>query len=810
VFNSLKYGLLSALVLGTTLYGDTIGIIGGKNLSVTPNPPMAFLVSSTGSLTPLSFPTVANGAITSVAINNFGESLIGGVNLIGFSPIAFLASSTGDVSPLSLSATPSGFVNSVAISDSGIGLIGGGIPGGGTPIAYHVASTGGTNYITTVPSAAFTSVAINSSGQGIIGGEVTAGAEPPLAYFISSDGTPTIINLPLATKGIINGVAINDYGVALLGGQNNPVAPPNAGPPIAYLATPSNLIPITFPSQITAGVIEDVAINNSGIGLIAGADTSSSGTIIPIAFRVSQNGSLQALDVSSLGSAGFLTVALNNSGAGLLGGATAANTVLAVLMSPTGNLTSLNLSPIQGGFVNDVVINDYGAGIIGGFTNSFAPFAFLVSPTGNLTVLDLPVSSGTIVAVAIKALSHIPTYTLHGNNLIFAEYINQNAPYDAFYFVPSVLNGTLADALESAAPTRNAIGLFTANNNLLFLNQSFSRHSRDSRQYRHEKVTQGILLAENEGVNLAENDLKNEPKRLIANPVVQSNAIEAAKENHPYQLWGEIIGAAAYQKSQDQTPAFQPLTGGAIVAFDAHGTDHGWYGGGAAYTYTHIHEENGYGHSHVNQEYLFIYGLWNNAHFYGDLAIWGGLFQIDNVRNISMTGFDFTSKSHPNGWQLAPHVEVGYDSDVAYHTMIEPFVMFDWINNWQKHYRESGNSPFNAGQKSHYSSFLRSEAGLRFYETIKFDSWNLVLQEKGSYVNKAPFHVGTVTAFLVGAPGSFTVETFTKTQNLAAVEMQFLFEPANTRYPYGAIAYQGEFGSKYQSHQLAVNICWNF
>ena len=124
--------MLAALVLGTALYGDTIGIIGGKNLSVSPNPPMAFLVSSTGSLTPLNFPGVTEGAISTVAINNFGESLIGGVNLTGLSPIAFLASSAGSVSPLSLSATPSGFVNSVAISDSGIGLISGGIPGGGT------------------------------------------------------------------------------------------------------------------------------------------------------------------------------------------------------------------------------------------------------------------------------------------------------------------------------------------------------------------------------------------------------------------------------------------------------------------------------------------------------------------------------------------------------------------------------------------------------------------------------------------------------------------------------------------------------
>jgi uncharacterized protein with beta-barrel porin domain len=176
-----------------------------------------------------------------------------------------------------------------------------------------------------------------------------------------------------------------------------------------------------------------------------------------------------------------------------------------------------------------------------------------------------------------------------------------------------------------------------------------------------------------------------------------------------------------------------------------------------------------------------------------------------------MTGFEFQSKSHPQGWQLSPHVELGYDvnSQTKLFT-VEPFVMVDWVNNWQNSYKERGSGPFNTGQKHHYSSFLRSELGARFYETIRFDNWSLVVQEKASFVNKKPFKVGRVNAFLVGFPGSFTVETLTTTQNLGVAEVELLFLPKNPNCPNGSIQYQGEFGSMYQSHLVSVDVTWNF
>lgn len=180
-----------------------------------------------------------------------------------------------------------------------------------------------------------------------------------------------------------------------------------------------------------------------------------------------------------------------------------------------------------------------------------------------------------------------------------------------------------------------------------------------------------------------------------------------------------------------------------------------------------------------------------------------------------MTGFAFTSRSKPHGWQLTPHAEIGYNYSAhecpqTFQWRVNPFIMLDWANNWQNHYRETGNGPFNSGQKSHHSSLLRTDAGIRFYESFLFRTWSLTLQELGSYVNIQSYGAGKVTSFLVGSPGLFTVETLKSAQNLGVIQFAMIFTPVRWCYPIAAIFYQGEFGSKFQSHQANLEFSWRF
>ncbi len=412
---------------------------------------------------------------------------------------------------------------------------------------------------------------------------------------------------------------------------------------------------------------------------------------------------------------------------------------------------------------------------------------------------------------------------LTGNNLAFANYINKNAPNLIPFFIASFLDGTFNQALASAAPTRNAFSLFAADNNMFYLDTLLSNHNRNARNARRQanhsyQPQWRKKTAQVEPADIPTDELLTEAspldipsEELSAYSTCQVKEGTCAPKERRFEIWMETFGALAYQKAQSQTPAFNPTTGGAILALDGKVNHHIRLGTGAAYTYTYIHEKQDAGHSRINQEYLFLYTTWNNPHWYFDTALVGGLFQIHNVRNIHLTGFEFKSESKPKGWQLAPHLEVGYDYNIyACKFTTEPFVMFDWVNNWQKSYQETGSGPFNAGQKKHYSSFLRSEAGLRFYETARFETWNLTVQEKLSYLNKTPFKVGRVNAFLVGAPGSFTVETLTDTQNLGVAELEFVFQPIDSSLPRTTLEYQGEFGKMYQSHLVSLELTWSF
>lgn len=219
------------------------------------------------------------------------------------------------------------------------------------------------------------------------------------------------------------------------------------------------------------------------------------------------------------------------------------------------------------------------------------------------------------------------------------------------------------------------------------------------------------------------------------------------------------------------------------------------------------------GKANINQGYATLYGTAYAGLWYFDVAFWGGYYHSDNTRSISFPKFDANAKSDIHGWQFNPHLEIGYDGfrlhrcDVKKFG-IEPFAMADWVNCWEDSFKEHGGHGLSMGQKSRHCSLLRIESGLRLDEVVEFNWGKVVFFEKGSYAYRKAFHTGHITAFLVGSPGSFTVSTLGGAQNLGVAELAVLFATNNKTYV--NIAYQGEFGSKYQSHQGQLSIGRDF
>lgn len=782
---------------------DNIAVFGGQvqEMVITS---YGALVTSSEMLDPLTFSgSITPVNITSVSMNSSEYCLIGGLGQIGtvYPPYAAIVDPSGSVTSLTFTGSIStgGNIQSVAINNSGNGIIGGWV-GFGPIYAAFVPPSGDPLQVIEFPSpinagGSVTSVAINNSGIGLIGAHSNTNFAFA-AYVFPTTGTATAIPLTLTgglpVSGNISSVSINSSGNGIIGGRDL-TGGTLSSPAYAALVYPSSStvtrLSLGFDMD-TSGNITSVAINNSGNWMIGGQDLSST-VSQPAYASLFSSGTVHQLALGTM--SGIVnSVAINNSGNGIIGGqynTMSSSPAFAFLVDSSGDLTPISLGSLMdpNGTVSTVAINDAGSGMIGGQDGNGNAYAALFIPsTGTVTVIPFlsgSVSfSGEIFSVAVpRSVDSIPTGSLSGNNLIFANYINEFAPEDAIYFIPSEFDGTLNDAVQSAAPTRNGVSIYTASNNLFNLTTSFANHIRMEQT---EPVAQPNTIAMNE---------------LLASRTIQK------KESKKNSIWFDAIGALAYQKSQHQTVGFNPTTGGAILAYDRLVNPKWRVGGGLSYLFTHIHEKEGQGWSNINQEDAFLYSSWDNQRFYLDFLVMGGLLQINQVRNITMTGFTFRSSSKPHGWQLVPHLEVGFKK-----AFFNPFVMLDWANAWQGSYKEKGDGPFNAAQKSYYGSLLRTEAGVRFYETFFFTSWNLSFQEKVSYVNTQSFNGGKVNAFLVGSPGSFTVETLSSAQNLGVAQVAMTIDPLKVRYPTTTLFYQGEFGTQYQSHQINLELAWLF
>ncbi len=165
------------------------------------------------------------------------------------------------------------------------------------------------------------------------------------------------------------------------------------------------------------------------------------------------------------------------------------------------------------------------------------------------------------------------------------------------------------------------------------------------------------------------------------------------------------------------------------------------------------------------------------------------------------------ARSSYHGYQLVPHLSGGYDFNYVgrkFTGVVEPYASFDWVFNSEGGFSEHGAYPFNITMKNRTSSMLRSEIGVSGYESWKGSWGTLILREGLSYVNKKPFHIGRITSSFVGAPGSFTVESFTNCQNLFSPSFEIFFR--TDRRGFLSLSYEGEYGAGYSSSEVTGEI----
>jgi outer membrane autotransporter protein len=625
--------------------------------------------------------------------------------------------------------------------------------------------------------------ALNSKGSlGLVGGR--KGGAPTLALVIPSSTSAALYDLSTSLKnlpgwGTNSGAlacALNSKGtIGLVGGVSF------AGPALA-LVIPSSISAALYDLSTSLNSLpgwgnnseaSTCALNSKGtIGLVGGSRPGA--PLLALVIPSSTSAALYDLSTSLKNLPGWgnnsvaSACALNSKGTiGLVGGSSPATPLLALVIPSSTSAALYDLSTslknlpgwgTVGCFVQSCALNSSGSiGLVGGEGQSAGPALALVIPSSTSAALyDLSTS-----------LNALPGWESDGN--------------------------VFSCALSSLTPTTT--GPYT--NSVFYMMMTESSALSAHVSYERMRIQRPGSRPNSETAYLAAALLQNHAQVQADDfsPLELHNPELSAEA--PYDIWLTSFGDLLHQTKQGSSPSFTNQVAGGLLGFDARCGRGGVVGGALGYAFDYVHYGEGLGHAKINQETAVVYGSWNENIGYVNGALWGGLYQVTNERHALF----LTSTAKIDGFLLSPHIEGGAvlrtPKDFFY---IEPFGMVDWANSWQKSYGETG--PFlNLDVPSHYTSLLRSEAGVRFYETVTTETLQILLVEKLSYINQTPFRMGDKIVTFIGSDIPFPVAIgSTRTQNLGGVELHCWFVPYEPKSFYGSIDAQAEIGSSFQSY----------
>jgi fibronectin-binding autotransporter adhesin len=425
-------------------------------------------------------------------------------------------------------------------------------------------------------------------------------------------------------------------------------------------------------------------------------------------------------------------------------------------------------------------------------------YTILSADTLTGTFSTLPTSPGFTYGVSYSptdiTLSYflsIPTTGLSGDDLTIANHLNATAPPSTAYTALAMLTGNaLEKGLAAVSPARNATGTYITQQTAFSFNSLLMDHM-DALRFREDSSKEEFLAG----------------LMADASDNIQAHA-KTAKRN-TFSTWGSTFGKKAHQKASGQTPSFRFTSAGLLTGFDYLGKNRASAGGAIGYAHTYFNQNQDLGRGSINYYFASLYGNAFSGNFYFSPAVWGIFNQTKNVRHIFFPGFSDDAKANIYAWQLLPHLEVGYNAAFAWGN-VSPFSSASWAITWQRGYSEKGTSHMNASMGSQSSSMVRSETGLKFSEKWDYSWGAFFLKEKASYIFQKPYGTGTVNSTLAGAPSTFIVTSLNQNLNLGSVGIDFTAAIGKSNPTSISLGYEGEFGSKYLSNQLRLDVRKDF
>lgn len=282
------------------------------------------------------------------------------------------------------------------------------------------------------------------------------------------------------------------------------------------------------------------------------------------------------------------------------------------------------------------------------------------------------------------------------------------------------------------------------------------------------------------------------------------------KTSNDINVWGTLLGQYMHQKKASNSNGFSSGSGGAIAGADWTISNQS-VGFAASYVYTYFGILNDQGHSNINQGTLATYGVFRFCNWISNVSILGGYAHDNNHRHFKSSTTSYHTHGSSNGWQLSPHLDLAYNAFIknAWFNVV-PYVMGDYVANWQSKYSESGSADGKTSQGGKFYGFVRAESGLRFYETINVKYGKLILKEKGAYAYQRSTSSKSNSVSIIGTTNAFVVPIGTHIQNLFVGEFSMEFVSGKKYVPDVEVSYEGQFGSKFIAQIGTINLSKKF
>jgi subtilase-type serine protease len=202
---------------------------------------------------------------------------------------------------------------------------------------------------------------------------------------------------------------------------------------------------------------------------------------------------------------------------------------------------------------------------------------------------------------------------------------------------------------------------------------------------------------------------------------------------------------------------------------------------------------------------LTTYGTWFEGDLHIDASTTASFNRYTISRYIQFPGVNRIAGSRHDGYSLTPHLGIGYDFHLPYNITLEPFAGVDYMLQREQAYTEAGGGDLNNAIKGKVSTMLRTEVGTNISHTFKMDEGaNLSLSAKLSYICKSSRNDQKMTASFVGQSGAFMIEGSSKVRQQMAAALEGTYSLADDTYL--MTRYSGEYGRRYQAHEVVVKL----